>query len=576
MKFGRIPTARAVGTILAHGVSAGDVNFKKGRTLVADDIDALNKAGVTDVMAAELEPDDVPEDIAARRIGEALRGANTDLSTAMTGRTNLYAADRGLVRIDATRINAINAIHESITVATLAPFELVERRQMLATIKVIPFAAPEWAVAKAEALAAATSQTVSWTAKADHPRLSSGAEKEVVGGPPSRTMTPIRRAAVNVATFGAKRIALISTTLPTMKAALLDKNRTVLDQRLSALGSAVIDETRCAHDSTAIAAAIDKCRTHKPDLILIFGASATTDRADAVPAGLVAAGGQIEHFGMPVDPGNLLLLGKIAATPVVGLPGCARSPKLNGFDWVLQRLCADIPVTPGDITAMGVGGLLKEIPTRPQPRDLSQPKPQRAPKVAALVLAAGKSTRMGDSNKLVLDLHGKPMIARTVAAIAACAAASITVVTGHNADAIKAALAGEPVELVHNPHFAEGMSTSLKAGLAALPADADAVLICLGDMPAVTPDAIGKIIAAFNPTEGRAIVAPTFRGKRGNPVLFARAFFDEMRTATGDAGARALLSAHADAVYEVETDAGVLADADTPAAFAALKADLEK
>lgn len=539
MKFGRIPVARAAGAILAHGVSAGDVNFKKGRTLTQADIEALRKAGVTDVMAAEVEPGDVPEDIAARRIGEALRGANTDLSTAMTGRTNLYAAERGLVRIDASRINAINSIHESITAATLAPFELVERRQMLATIKVIPFAAPEWAVAKAEQVAA-SSQSVA------------------------------------VAPFRPKRVTLISTTLPTLKASLLDKNRAVLDQRLSALGSTVSDETRCAHDSIAIATAIDTCRAHKPDLILIFGASATTDRADAVPAGLIAAGGEIEHFGMPVDPGNLLLLGKIDGMPVIGLPGCARSPKLNGFDWVLQRLCADIPVTPTDITAMGVGGLLKEIPTRPQPRDLSQPKPQRAPKVAALVLAAGKSTRMGDSNKLLLDLQGKPMIARTVAAIAASAAVSITVVTGHNADAIKAALAGEPVELVHNPHFAEGMSTSLKAGLAALPADTDAVLICLGDMPAVTPNAIGKITTAFSPTEGRAIVVPTFQGKRGNPVLFARVFFDEMRAATGDRGARALLSAHADAVYEVETDAGVLADADTPAAFAALKADFEK
>jgi molybdenum cofactor cytidylyltransferase len=119
------------------------------------------------------------------------------------------------------------------------------------------------------------------------------------------------------------------------------------------------------------------------------------------------------------------------------------------------------------------------------------------------------------------------------------------------------------------------MATSLKAGLGALPSDADAVLVCLGDMPAVTPAAIGKLIGAFNPTEGRSIVVPTFGGKRGNPVLFARVFVEEMRMAEGDAGARALLSQHADAVYEVETDAGVLADADTPAAFAALKADFQ-
>jgi molybdenum cofactor cytidylyltransferase len=279
---------------------------------------------------------------------------------------------------------------------------------------------------------------------------------------------------------------------------------------------------------------------------------------------------------MPVDPGNLLLLAKAGATPVIGLPGCARSPKVNGFDWVLQRLCADVPVTPGDIMAMGVGGLLKEIPTRPQPRDVAAPRPQAAPKVAALVLAAGRSTRMGETNKLLMDLHGQPMIARTVAAVAASAVQAIVVVTGHDAEAIKTALQGARVTFAHNPRYADGMATSLKAGLGALPSNADAVLICLGDMPAVSASAIGKLIAAFNPTEGRSIVVPTFGGKRGNPVLFARAFVDEMRATEGDAGARALLSQHADAVYEVETDAGVLADADTPAAFAALKADLEK
>jgi molybdenum cofactor cytidylyltransferase len=440
------------------------------------------------------------------------------------------------VLIDVARVNALNAIHESITLATLAPFEAVEKRQMLATVKVIPFAAPAGAVAKAVGIGDA----------------------------------------VRVAPFRAKRIALISTTLAGMKASLLDKNRAVLEHRVQALGSTVSFETRVAHDEAAVAVALRACLAQKPDLVFVFGAAATTDRRDAVPAGIVAAGGALEHFGMPVDPGNLLLLAKAGATPVIGLPGCARSPKVNGFDWVLQRLCADVPVTPGDIMAMGVGGLLKEILTRPQPRDVAAPRPQAAPKVAALVLAAGRSTRMGETNKLLMDLHGQPMIARTVAAIVGSAVQATVVVTGHEADAIKKALQGARVTFAHNPRYADGMATSLKAGLGALPSDADAVLICLGDMPAVSPGAIGKLIAAFNPTEGRSIIVPTFGGKRGNPVLFARAFVDEMRAAEGDVGARALLSQHADAVYEVETDAGVLADADTPAAFAALKADLEK
>ncbi len=535
MKFGSVPVAEAEACVLAHGVSAGDVSFKKGRVLSAADIVALARVGVATVMVARLEPGDVPEDIAARRVGEAVRGPHTDLSTATTGRSNLYAAERGLVLVDAARVNAINAIHESLTLATLAPFELVARRQMLATIKIIPYATPEWAVAKAEAI----------------------------------------RDVVKVAPLRSKRVALVSTTLPGMKAALLDKNRAVLDQRVEALGSSVFFETRVAHDAESVAGAVAECLRQTPDLVLVFGASATSDRADAVPAGIAAAGGTIEHFGMPVDPGNLLLLARVGATPVIGLPGCARSPKLNGFDWVLQRLCADVPVTPNDIAAMGVGGLLKEIPTRPQPRDASATEAQGRPHIAAIVLAAGRSTRMGEANKLLMDLHGTPMIVRTVAATASVAS-PIIVVTGHDADAVKSALKEARVAIVHNSRYADGMATSLKAGLTALPPDADGVLVCLGDMPAVTGAVMGKLIAAFNPVEGRAIIVPTYQGKRGNPVLFARAFVDEMRSAEGDVGARALLSAHSDAVYEVESDAGVLADADTPAAFAALKADLEK
>lgn len=534
MKFGRVPIAEAGGAILAHGAAT----FRKGRTLSTADIAALRAAKVETVMVARLEPGDVAEDEAAARIGKRAAGANTTLSAAHTGRINIYAAARGLAMIDAARVAALNAIDESLTIATLNPFEIVEPHQMLATIKIIPFAAPEIAVAKAEQIA--------------------------------------RTSVIDVAPFVAKSVALVSTTLPGMKAALLDKNRAVLAARLEALGSRIVSETRCDHDAAAIANALKTAPSAKPDLLLVFGASATTDRRDAVPAGIEAAGGRIDHFGMPVDPGNLLLLGALGGTPVVGLPGCARSPKINGFDFVLQRLCANLPVTRADIAAMGVGGLLKEIPTRPQPRDQLTPRAPRAPVIAAIVLAAGRSTRMGGENKLLMNLHGTPMVARTVAAVAASAAKPVIVVTGHDARSVEAALKGKPVAIAHNPRFADGMSTSLKAGLAALPPDIDGVLICLADMPAVSSGDIAKLIAAFNPAEGRAIVVPAYRGKRGNPVLFAHGFIDEMREAQGDAGARAVLSAHADDVYEVEMDtAAILADADTPQAFAAIEAEFK-
>ena len=540
MKFGRIPVEDAAGAILAHSVAAAGLNFKKGRVLSPTDIDMLARAGIAAVMAARLETGDVWEDDAAQRIADAVRGAGVTISTAHTGRTNLYAEGPGLALIDAARVNAINAVHESITIATLAPYERVERRQMLATIKIIPFAAPAWAVDAVTAIAREGN------------------------------------AVIETAGFHLKRIELISTTLPGLKSSLLDKNRAVIEARAEGLGSTIVHESRCAHEAKAVAAAVSECATRKPDMILLFGAAATIDRADTVPEGIVLAGGALAHFGMPVDPGNLLLLGTLGSIPVIGLPGCARSPKLNGLDFVLQRLCAGLVVTPSDIMAMGVGGLLKEIPTRPQPREAGAPIAQRAPNIAAIVLAAGRSTRMGGANKLLLNFRGHPMILRTVSAVRAGKITNIIVVTGHEAEAVTHALDGQTVTFVHNPRCAEGMSTSLKAGMAALPEDCDGVLVCLGDMPAVTGQSIAKLVDAFNPVEQRSIIVPTYQGKRGNPVLFACAFFRDMRHTEGDTGARALLSAHADAVFEVEMDdAGVLADADTPATFAALEAEFK-
>jgi len=143
--------------------------------------------------------------------------------------------------------------------------------------------------------------------------------------------------------------------------------------------------------------------------VVVFGASAIADRRDVIPAAVEAVGGTIEHFGMPVDPGNLLLIGEARDRPVLGAPGCARSPKENGFDWVLMRLMAGLEVTQADITGMGVGGLLMEIVTRPQLREVPEPAADGR-RVAAIVLAAGRSTRMGGPNKLIETIAGKPLV----------------------------------------------------------------------------------------------------------------------------------------------------------------------
>ncbi len=335
-------------------------------------------------------------------------------------------------------------------------------------------------------------------------------------------------------------------------------------------------ERRCAHAVADLAAQIREAAAEKPGLILIAGASAIVDRRDVIPAAIGECGGTIEHFGMPVDPGNLILLGRLDGRPVLGLPGCARSPKENGFDWVLQRLVAGIPVTREDIMRMGAGGLLAEIPSRPLPRaEVGSPAREapvapRRPRIAALILAAGQSRRMGDVNKLLVEIEGKPMVRRVAATVLASAASDVVAVLGHERDRVRAAFGGTKVRCIYNPDFAGGISSSLKRGLAALPDDIDGVLVCLGDMPLLGTGEIDRLIEAFNPTEGRAIVVPTRRGKRGNPVLWAKRFFPEMQEIAGDVGARHLIGAYPEAVVEIEMDGeGVVLDIDTPEALAA-------
>ena len=541
MKFGEIPIGQATGAILAHSIRLDRTVFKKGRVLSAEDVAALTAAGHRSIVGAQLDPGDVPEDTAAARIAAAVCGSNLTRSAAFTGRCNLFANTPGLAVIDVARLDRLNLVDEAVTLATVPAFARVEPRQMVATIKIIPFAAPADAVAGALKIA----------------------EED---GP-----------IVKVAAFRAKRVGLIQTRLPGMKDSVLARTVDTTRARIAALGSELVADEIVEHDQAAIEAGVRRQRERGCDPILVMGASAIVDRRDAIPSAIVAAGGEIVHFGMPVDPGNLMLLGHVAETKVMGLPGCARSPKLNGFDFVLQRLLADVPVTRRDIMQLGAGGLLTEIATRPLPRSEASPAPAaavpRAPRIAAVVMAAGRSSRMAPANKLLTDVEGRLMVQRAVDAALASQARPILVVTGHDGGRVREALAGRPVEFADNPDFAAGLSTSVRAGLAWLAGkDVDGAAFLLGDMPLVTAAHIDRLIAAFNPVEGRAICVPTHKGKRGNPVLWGAKFFPEMRALEGDKGARSLFGTHGDQVCEVEmADDGVLVDIDTPEALAALR-----
>jgi molybdenum cofactor cytidylyltransferase len=542
MQFGRFPVAGAAGAILAHGVRRETLSFRKGRVLSADDVKALQDAGISDITIAWAEPGDVPEDEAAARVARvaAATDGSVRVGAAFTGRANLYAQAAGLVLIDPSAIDAANTRDEAITLATLQPFAKVAAGQMLATIKIIPFAMRETSVASVETLLAASP-------------------------------------AIRVAPFMPRAVALISTRLPGMKPVLLDKNREALDARLKPLGSAIAFERRVSHDIGAVADAITAAAESGADPILLFGASAIADRRDVLPAALERAGGHVAALGMPVDPGNLLMSGTLNGRVVIGLPGCARSPRLNGFDFVLWRVLAGLPVGRSEIAALGVGGLLADSPVRPHPREAMQVTAPRLPRIGAIVLAAGHSSRMraaGENiNKLVQHLAGQPMVRYAVEAALKSAVSDVVVVTGNESQRVKSALEDLPIIFSDNSDYSKGLSTSLISGLNALPADCDGALVLLGDMPAVDAHLLDRLIAAFDPDEDRAIIVPVHGGKRGNPVLWSKRFFAEMRELSGDAGARALFAPYAGLICEVEAGSDApLTDIDTPEALSAFQA----
>lgn len=333
MRFGEVPVEAATGAILAHSEALPQGRLRKGAVLTAADVAALQAAGIARVTVARLEPGDVAEDEAAARLASALwsQGSGLVASTAFTGRVNLNATGPGIVALDAAAVYALNLTDPAITLATLAPFQRVAAGTLVGTVKIITYGVAGDALARACAVAADA-----------HLRV-----------------LPVRL----------QSAGLLLTEVQGQDAKLVAKGRRAIEARLRALGMRLAEVVTTAHDEAAIATALGRM---SGDMLLILTGSATSDLMDTAPAGLRAAGGVVHRFGMPVDPGNLLFHGHLGPRPVIGLPGCARSPALNGADWVLERYACGVKVTPEAIAAMGVGGLLKEIPLRPQLRELKE------------------------------------------------------------------------------------------------------------------------------------------------------------------------------------------------------------
>ncbi|WP_294223318.1 molybdopterin-binding protein [uncultured Shimia sp.] len=325
MKFGAVPVETALGTVLAHSLVAGK-RIPKGTVLQETHLQALVDAGFETVVVAQLDQDDVAEDVAATKLAESMligiEGVRA--TSAGAGRVNLYAESCGMIRINAAIVQQVNSIDPMITVATVPDYHRVDAHGMVATIKIIAYAVPSSALAEATKVA--------------------------------RGAVSLRRPVFETAT-------LIETTIGDIPS---DKGQRAMAGRVERMGMVLTERVLVPHKPDPLAQAI---RSAPGDMIFVLTASATSDVMDVAPQALRDAGGQVERFGMPVDPGNLLFLGEIGGKPVIGLPGCARSPALNGADWVLERVICGSEVTHADIAAMGVGGLLKEIPTRPMPRE---------------------------------------------------------------------------------------------------------------------------------------------------------------------------------------------------------------
>lgn len=331
MKFGLVKTGAAQGAILAHSLKAGGRVIKKGTVLDDGHLDKIAAEGMADITVAVLEEGDVAENDAAAQLAEAIvpdaDAAGLVLSTAFTGRVNLNAARKGIVELDVESIHRMNSLHPEITLATLPPMMRVSEGLLVGTVKIIGYAVPENTL---------------------------------------REACDIAQSALRIRPVTRRSAGLLLTEVPGQKPSISSKAEKVIGDRLAALGVDLSEVRVVPHEAEKMAAALP---TLNGEMALILTGSATSDLHDTGPESVRRAGGVITRFGMPVDPGNLLFIGALGDRPVIGLPGCARSPALNGADWVLERVACGLPVSDDDFAKMGVGGLLKEIPTRPQPRE---------------------------------------------------------------------------------------------------------------------------------------------------------------------------------------------------------------
>ena len=485
MQFKEIPTSEAHGWQLAHSVKAGKKRYAKSQTLDQAAVEALIKAGVSTVWAFRLETDDLDENKAAQIVADHISGTSVTTSETGKGRSNIFASNDGLLMAD-NALEVLNKTHSSFGIATLPSTSKVQKGQLVATVKTIPYG-----ISKTDL----------------------DLEDAVKG---KLSVIPFKT---------------YQTTLICSDSRFTSKNQSAIAHRIENTKGILSRTVFTDHTIPDIAKALQNAAKEN-DLILLLGVSAIADKRDILPAAVEHAGGNIIQIGMPVDPGNLLMLAQIGDTPIIGIPGCAKSPALNGFDFVLERFSAGLPLNQDMLNSQGIGGLLKEIHSRPEPRTGQKPTSE----IAAITLAAGKSSRAESIHKLLAYMNNRPVLEHTLRQTSALAGLKRYAVTGFRAEEITEILQAQNVQHLHNPDYETGMASSIKTGISALPPSTALAFIMLGDMPFVQPSTLKTLIKTAQENQEAEIFIPTFNGKRGNPVLWRSSMFEELSNIKGDKG----------------------------------------
>ena len=533
MKILGLDPQESLGSVIAQTYNLPGKTISKGTFVTSEIVDYFKEFDVQTILCAVPANGDIHEDEAAEAISNAIDKNQIYVEKASTGRVNFKSQSLCLVRYERALIREVNLVDESIAFSIVEHNQLLAKNDLIATLKIIPFFTQKKYV----------DQVISILAKNE---------------------------LFNTHSLNRKKVSLIQTSFEWQKKSMFKATSNVTRNRLEALDCSLNEEKLICHDYKALCSEIRSSIGSGIDILLISGASAITDRSDYIPRAILSEGGKIIQYGLAVDPGNLLLIGKVGNTTVIGMPGCARSPKLNGFDWVLQLLMADIPISREELAEMGAGGLLMEIASRPLPRALAKSVSKREKKVMGVILAAGNSTRMGKDNKLLRNIGDAPLIRNTAIEMLKSDLDSCSIVLGYQSDKVADVIKDLNVNLILNPLWKEGQASSLRAAINTLDSTYSDLLIMLGDLPGIKSIHINSIIEEHLLTDNRKskITIPSFKGQKGNPVIWGRSFFDDLSNLEGDVGGRSLFSEHPAAINILEMEnPWVVKDTDTPEDF---------